>query len=379
MKPAVTAPPAPAAQTVAFVLVSYRPDEPAGMERAVAAMSAGLRGLGHRVLILTAAAQPRPDAGIVRLRELPVTFPCDDDTLRDAIQARQAAIARELDATLAGHQADVMVYVDGLWGLGRLAAAVRHHARRVLAVHVVGHHADLAPALAAAHRVIAPSAVVLAEASARGYDPADWRVVPNPLLVDPGQLERPDAARREQLRLHGPVRIVARLGAEKGVASLLAAATPGSRPVQVVLASAGFEAESGSQQALLGECRALAASAGADLRPALAWHQVPAFLAGAAVTIIPSARETFGNLALESLSAGTPVVAYATGNLPALLDGIAAGALVPVRAGPGGLWRAARDLLADPVRYRQACGAAYCRSRNYRSADIADAFLKAVW
>ncbi len=378
MKPAVTAPPAPAAQTVAFVLVSYRPDEPAGMERAVAAMSAGLRGLGHRVLILTAAAQPRPDAGIVRLRELPVTFPCDDDTLRDAIQARQAAIARELDATLAGHQADVMVYVDGLWGLGRLAAAVRHHARRVLAVHVVGHHADLAPALAAAHRVIAPSAAVLAEASARGYDPAAWRVVPNPLLVDPGQLERPDAARREQLRRHGPVRIVARLGAEKGVASLLAAA-PGSRPVQVVLASAGFEAESGSQQALLGECRALAASAGADLRPALAWHQVPAFLAGAAVTIIPSARETFGNLALESLSAGTPVVAYATGNLPALLDGIAADALVPVRAGPGGLWRAARDLLADPVRYRQACGAAYCRSRNYRSADIADAFLKAVW
>jgi hypothetical protein len=40
-------------------------------------------------------------------------------------------------------------------------------------------------------------------------------------------------------------------------------------------------------------------------------------------------------------------------------------------AGPGGLWRAARDLLADPIRYRQACGAAYCRSLNYRSADIA--------
>jgi glycosyltransferase involved in cell wall biosynthesis len=106
---------------------------------------------------------------------------------------------------------------------------------------------------------------------------------------------------------------------------------------------------------------------------------VPAFLAGAAVTIIPSARETFGNLALESLSAGTPVVAYATGNLPALLDGTAAGILLPLEAGPGGLWRAARDLVADPVRYRQACGAAYCRSRNYRSADIADTFLKAAW
>jgi hypothetical protein len=112
-----------------------------------------------------------------------------------------------------------------------------------------------------------------------------------PLLVDPDQLERPDAAHKEQLRRNGPVRIVARLGAEKGVASLLAAAAPVSRPVQIVLASAGFEAEPGSQQALLGECRALAASARADLRPALAWHQVPVFLAGAAVTIIPSSRE----------------------------------------------------------------------------------------
>ena len=91
--------------------------------------------------------------------------------------------------------------------------------------------------------------------------------------------------------------------------------------MQVVLASAGFEAEPGSQQALLGECQALATTAGAHLWPALTWQEVPAFLAGAAVTIVPSARETFGNLAMESLSAGTPVVAYTTGNLPALLDG----------------------------------------------------------
>jgi iron(II)-dependent oxidoreductase len=119
--------------------------------------------------------------------------------------------------------------------------------------------------------------------------------------------------------------------------------------------------------------------AGAELRPPLRWQDVPAFLAGAAVTIIPSTRETFGNLALESLSAGTPVAAYTTGNLPALLGGTGAGTLVPTAAGPGSLWQAAQDLLADPVRYRQACGAAYCRSRNYCSADIAGVFLKAVW
>jgi hypothetical protein len=187
-----TAPgPAPAALTVAFVLVSYRPDEPAGMERAVAAMAAGLRRLGHRALVLTAASQPWPDAGVIRLRELPVAFPCDDVTLRGAIRANQAAVTCELSVALARYRADVVVYVDGLWGLGRLAASVGYPARRVLAVHVMGHDADLAPALAAAHRVITPSAAVFAEARTRGYDPAAWRIVPNPLLVDPDDVRRP--------------------------------------------------------------------------------------------------------------------------------------------------------------------------------------------
>ena len=126
MTPPAASPPPPAAQTVAFVLVSYRPDEPAGMERSVAAMSAGLRERGHRVLILTAAPQPHPDTAVIRLRELPVTFPCDDSTLRSAVQARQAAITGELDAVLTRQRADVVVYVDGLWGLGRLATAADH-------------------------------------------------------------------------------------------------------------------------------------------------------------------------------------------------------------------------------------------------------------
>jgi iron(II)-dependent oxidoreductase len=51
---------------------------------------------------------------------------------------------------------------------------------------------------------------------------------------------------------------------------------------------------------------------------------------------------------------------------------------VPLDAGPAGLWVAAGELLGDPVRYHSVCGAAYCRSRNYRSACVADAFLKVV-
>jgi glycosyltransferase involved in cell wall biosynthesis len=370
---AAAAPPA----TVAFVLASYRPDEPAGMERAVAALAAGLRQLGHQPIIITAAPQQEPDPSVITLRELPVAFPCDDGTLRHAIRSAGPALARELEAVLFSHGAGVVAYADALWGLGILAGEERHPARRVLAVHVVGHDADLRTALSAAQRVIAPSASVLSEARHRGYRVHDWQVVPNPLLVDPGGT-RPGRQEREQLRLHGPVRVVARLGAEKGVTGLLASPslTPG-RQMEVVLASAGFEAGPGSQAALLAECRALAATAGAILLPALTWREVPLFLAGAAVTIVPSARETFGNLALESLSVGTPVIAHATGNLPDLI-GTDAGILVPPGAGPGGLLEAARDLLADAVRYHLACGAAYCRSRNYRSAEVASAFLKAV-
>jgi glycosyltransferase involved in cell wall biosynthesis len=84
-----------------------------------------------------------------------------------------------------------------------------------------------------------------------------------------------------------------------------------------VLASAGFETEPGSQQALLG--RMPRPGRQRQSRPAARpgpEHQVPAILTGAAVTIFPSALETFGNLALESLSAGTPVAAYATGTCP---------------------------------------------------------------
>jgi hypothetical protein len=148
--------------------------------------------------------------------------------------------------------------------------------------------------------------------------------LPIPRLIDPDDTGRPGPEQREQLRRHGPVRIVVRLGAEKGVTGLLAAPSgmPGRR-TEVVVTPAAFEAVPGGQDALLAGCRALAQTAGASLLPPLAWRDVPRFLAGAAVTIVPSARETFGNLALESLSAGTPVIAHATGNLPPSWDRMA--------------------------------------------------------
>lgn len=366
--------------TVAFVLVSYRPDEPAGMERAVAALATGLRAIGHRALILTAARQPEPATDIIELTSLPIALPSDDDTLRNTLLAHRAAVANELALAYEQNAVDIAVYVDALWGLGRIAAEVRSPVRRVLCVHVVGHRQDLVPALVAADGVVTPSESARQDAATAGYPTEDWQITPNPLLFDPEELPRPDAANRERLRRHGPIRCVARLGSEKGIEALLSAsALPTSRPIEIALAAANFESALGGQAQLRASCVTAASRVGVRVRPALGWHQIQNFLADAAVTVVPSARETFGNVALESLSVGTPVVCFDVGNLPRLLGDGAAGVLVPRALGVAGLWRGVRDLLADPVRYAQVSGAAYCRSRNYRPTTVAQAFLKAVW
>jgi hypothetical protein len=57
---------------------------------------------------------------VITLSALPVAFPCDDDTLRDAIKSAHPAPGRELEAALREHHADAVVYVDALRGLGIL-------------------------------------------------------------------------------------------------------------------------------------------------------------------------------------------------------------------------------------------------------------------
>ena len=85
--------------TVAFVLVSWRPDIPAGMERAVAAHAAGLADAGHRAVIITAdhtAPAIYRSATVAVLTTLKGTFPCDDATLRTAINVSADALRDEL-------------------------------------------------------------------------------------------------------------------------------------------------------------------------------------------------------------------------------------------------------------------------------------------
>ncbi|GAB3673707.1 glycosyltransferase family 4 protein [Saccharopolyspora tripterygii] len=363
--------------TVAFLLASYTPNAPAGMERATAALAQGLRQLGHRAIILTAAEQPELDPDVIQLNALAASFPCDDDTLRRAIHEAGDRLHREITATFDAHGVDIAVYVDALWGLGRVA--VQHRARSVLATHVIGHDEDLAVALASVEHVIAPSSTVLDQARERGYDTDGWWVIPNGLLHEH---PCPDETARETLRRRGPIRVLGRLGAEKNIAALVNEARSLERPAEVVVADAGFETAPGAQGDEWSRCKHAAAhSPWVYLRSGgISWAQVPAWLAEAAVVIVPSRRESFGLVALEAMSVGTPVVCFNIDHLPSLVGtGPEAGGLVVPRAGgEHALWKAAEDLLGDPVRYRHLSRAAYYRTRDFQPTTVAELFVKAV-
>ncbi|MFI5497322.1 glycosyltransferase family 4 protein [Actinoplanes sp. NPDC051859] len=364
--------------TVAFILVSWTPDAPAGMERATAAAAVALTQAGHRAVIISAAVtEPGLYGGVqvMPLLTLPVTLPCDDRTLRTLLERHAGWIRAELVGLYRDLAVDAAVYVDALWGLGRIAPT-RSPARRILAAHVVGHDTDLHAALdRQPDAVIAPSETVRVEAAARGYPADSWRIVPNTLLV-----EHPPRSElvRGQLRRSGPVRVLARLSPVKGVtAEFIHTAPDLNRPIEVALAHAGFEDTTGEQHQLALQCRTAADhNPNITLRGGMSWLAVPAWLAEAALVIVPSHRESFGLVALEAMSVGTPVVGYAVDNLPHLVgDG---GSLVPLSEGPAGLWRAVRDLLDDPVRYEATSRAADYRTRDYRPALCADQLLKVV-
>ncbi|MFF2146215.1 glycosyltransferase family 4 protein [Kitasatospora sp. NPDC058190] len=367
---------------VLLVLVSWTPDAPAGMERATAALAVGLAQNGHRPVIATAVPQPGrpglPGVTIAQLRLDDVRFPCDDDVLRRAITYQDTKLTRQIQNLVTEHRIDTVLFTDALWGLGRLRGDIPGHLRRALAAHVKPHTLDAGPALARATRVLVPSTVVRDELA--GWGPRNLRVVPNALLPD-ASVAPPTPSRREQLRRSGPVRLLARLGPEKGVLDLLEAASGWNRPVEVALAEAGFETSKGSQSELLDSCRKAAARIpGLRLRGALAWDEVLPWLAGAAVVIVPSHKETFGLVALEAMSVGTPVVAYRVGNLPALIGPTGHGdhLLVDHDEGPAALHKAAQTLLEGDILYAATTQTVYRRAAEFEPRRIADFFLEAV-
>lgn len=362
-------------QRIGLVFTPYRPDEPAGIERSIAALADGLEQLGHEVTIIAAGPAPHPDdLRVLRLRSLRLPPLLHPDAF-DIALAQASGLAAELDAI--GHQRrfDIVCWMDSLWGLGFLG---RPHAPRTgLMVHVL---AGCEPQIGTALRqrpdvVLAPSETVIEQAVARGFPARRWRVVPNALHLAGSPFTAPPLDIREILRRGGPVRVLARFAPDKGVVPLLHQVPAWwRRPIEAALAEAGFEYYPGMHAELWRSYRATAdISPAVQIVPPRRWGQVRPFLSEAAVVIVPSLAESFGLVALEALSVGTPVVAYAIGNLPALVGG--AGILVPTAQGPLGLWLAADWLLADTDAYHAAAAEGPPRATPFTSTTVAQTWL----
>ncbi|MFI7104137.1 glycosyltransferase family 4 protein [Streptomyces sp. NPDC050161] len=361
---------------VAFVLLTYNHDEPAGIERSIASLTRGLRGLGHRALIIAAGPGTGDDGpDLLRLATIALPRPAREEDLMAQL-ADPGPAATEVRQLLAAHDVDLVCWVDAVWGLGYLSPAPPA-VRTALMVHVPRTDAPFRQSLH--HRpdtVLTVSAFMLKELADAGVDTRCWHALPNALLHT---AEAPSPAAREELRRRGPVRIVARAEPHKGIAELLGAFPAGlERPVQIVLAAAGFEYWPGMQDQVMDQCRALADNLpGVEIRPALPWQEVPPFLAQAAATVISSTSpETFGNVAAEALLVGTPVVGYGLGHLPQLTG--AAGRMTALEEGPTALWRALTELLEDHDGYHAAARQAPHQVAAHTPEAVAGAFVRAT-
>lgn len=89
------------------------------------------------------------------------------------------------------------------------------------------------------------------------------------------------------------------------------------------------------------------------------------------LAVVPSLSEAFGQVAVEAMACGKPVVASAVGGLrDVVVDGVS-GLLVPP-GDPSALREALRSLLLDPARRAQMGAIGYQRARLFMVGTVAD-------
>lgn len=357
--------------TVAFVLVSYGKNEPAGMERSVASLCIGLEALGHRSLVVAAGPERADDStGIRRLKSLQLSFPATDLQLVDKLEAA-SRLNQEIEEICQAESIDVLVSVDCLWGLGAYIDRV-NEISLVQMIHVLGDQKRLISCLSKKpDLVLVPSRFVIEEASAQGLPTETWQVLENSLMAAPAPVSSREKVEAFSI---GSVRSVCRLGSEKGPLEAIASYSL-NRGYDVVLAKAGFEPTEGSQDELYRACLSQARER-VNVLPRLEWSEVTQFLKHACITVVPSKAETFGLVALESLSVGTPVVAFDTGNLKNLIHD--AGICVPTGDGFEGIWSRAQGLLSDKDEYLGMVNNALEVSKSYAPETVAKKLLTMI-
>jgi L-malate glycosyltransferase len=160
-----------------------------------------------------------------------------------------------------------------------------------------------------------------------GYKPSKIVVIPNGVEMGRfNDLPQPDRIRDEiGIPRGGPVvMVISRLTPQKGLehfleaAAILASRFPDARFVVVGYANPAEQDYENTLKALADQLGITGRVVFTGLR-----RDVPALLAAATVSVMPSLNEALSNVVLESMAAGAPTVATRVGDTPeAIVDGV---------------------------------------------------------
>jgi glycosyltransferase involved in cell wall biosynthesis len=294
--------------------------------------------------------------------------------------ARDAAALRRLRGLLREWPPDV-VHAHGLRAGAIAALALAGAPARRSALLVTVHNAPPAAGVTGAvyavlERIVARRADAVASVSgdlaARmrrlGARDGGRALVPAPAAAGPSEAEL--ARVRQELGGAGrPVVLaVGRLAAQKGLGTLLAAATRWQRRDPVPLLVIAGEGP------LAGELDIQARSAGLAVRFLGQRDDIPSLLAVCDVVVVASSWEGQPLAVQETLRAGRPLVATRVGGIPDLTG--EDGALLVPPADPGRLASAVLSVLDDPERGRKLAMAALARAADLPDeADAIDAAM----
>ena len=192
--------------------------------------------------------------------------------------------------------------------------------------------------------------------TSEGFNPAKIVVIPNGVELDRFS-ERPDPERvRRELGIASGaplVMVVSRLTRQKGLEQFLEAArtlAPRFPDARFVIVGYADPTEREYEDSL----KALTAQLGLTDRVIFTGlrQDVPALLAGATVSVMPSLNEALSNVLLESMAAGAPTVATRVGGTPEAIVNEVTGLIVEPGDAPA-LAEAVARLLNDPALARR--------------------------
>ncbi len=365
------------------VLVAHPSPDLYGSDKQLLESVHGLRAAGARVLVALPGPGPLAEelvAAGARWRATPVPV-LRKALLRPRGLARLAAggLRGAAPALALARAADVVLVntvTVPLW----LAAARAAGTPALAHVHEAEEDAGRALRTAlVAPLLLADRVLVNSRAAQRFVLDAAPRLGGRVRVLHNGVPGPPAALRPPRERLDGPIELVlvGRLSPRKGtdvaVRAVRALAAQGV-DARLTLVGAVFPGYEWFEQ----ELRALGGDDG-RVRFAGFRRDVWPYLEAADVVLVPSRAEPFGNVAVEGLLAGRPVVASAVQGLVEIVEPGATGSLVEP-GDPGALAAAVRDLVGDwaAVRARAArtpaIAAARFGTQRYRR-DVADEVL----